>query len=144
VEEEVVLPRGSVRAVDELLEGTRQVLAADAVERAARPALEVGEHEVRPGQELGRTRGVALDDAAALGAVPPQVPVAGHAVGAHRGLARVDRPAHEGAELGLRGRGQDGQAQGPGSLAAALHDGGPEGLALERAPAQTPLVPAPT
>ena len=61
--EDVVALLATVEPVAELIEVGLQVRGADAVEDVERPALEVREHDVRPGQPgvdvgtAGRTRG---------------------------------------------------------------------------------------
>ena len=72
--EELALPPPAVEAVLDQVAG--QVLVADAVEGPAQPSLEVRDHDVRPGQNLGRPRGLALDGGLVV-----------HAGGGERGIA---------------------------------------------------------
>src|SRR5665647_1598135 len=102
--EDVLTPLPAVEPVAELIEVDLQVPGADPMEDVERPALEVGEHDVRPGQPLidvGAGRHLA-GKVSVTGSF--EAHVAGPAVGLHEAVGD-DCCARRGAQaLGAAGR----------------------------------------
>src|SRR5450756_90709 len=139
--EDVLALPAAIEPVAVLVEVGLQVARADAVEDVKRPALEVGEHDVREGQprvDVGACRGVAGQMSVA-GALKAGVAVP--AVGLHQ-AAGDDRGESRPAQAGGAGVGDDAQVGAPEAAARGVPRGhGDQRLAgLAAAAALRPLV----
>jgi hypothetical protein len=128
--EQLPLAPSAIKAVDELGQVERKMLAAHSVEGAAKPGLEVSEDPVDPRQDLRRSGGVGPLDASVVPYTDGgETPVALESIRSDRGSRGVHDAPNEGAEVVVEGQALDHSEPGTARVVRALlHGSSDEGL----------------